>query len=103
MTKRQVAELLKFLQDVYPNLEITQSRINTWTHLLKRQNPAKVMKRAEQYVLENKFPPTVADLSERITEAHNDDFLTIVRKWESEAVDKPQSRGTTNRLHRQRH
>jgi len=88
MTKRQVAELLKFLNEVYPNFEITQSKIDTWAHLMKRQNPAKVMRRAENYVLYNKFPPTIADLSERITEAHSKDFLEKVDQWERDAVDK---------------
>lgn len=62
MTKRQVAELLKFLHDVYPSVELTQSRIDTWHKLLKDQNPATVMRKAEEHVLRNKFPPTIADL-----------------------------------------
>lgn len=62
MTKRQVAELLKFLNDVYPSVELTQSRIDTWAALMKDQNPAKVMKKAEEYALKNKFPPTISDL-----------------------------------------
>lgn len=62
MTKRQVGELLKFLNDVYPNVTLTQSRIDTWSALLKDQNPADVMRKAENHVLTSKFPPTVADL-----------------------------------------
>jgi len=62
MTKRQVTQLLAFLNDVYPNLEVTQSRIDTWFALMKDQNPATVMKKAEDYVLKNSYPPTVADL-----------------------------------------
>jgi len=62
MTKRQVAELLKFVNDIYPNVHLTQSRIDTWHALLKDQNPAAVMKKAEEYVLVNTFPPSVADL-----------------------------------------
>jgi len=62
MTKRQVAELLRFLNDIYPNVHLTQSRIDTWHALLKNQNPAAVMKKAEEYVLVNTFPPSVADL-----------------------------------------
>lgn len=96
MTKRQVAELLKFLNEVYPNFEITQSKIDTWAHLMKRQNPAKVMRRAEKYALENKFPPSVADLSERTTEAYSNDFLDKVKQWERDAVDKPSSRRIFN-------
>ena len=62
MTKRQVIHLLSFLNDVYPNLEVTQSRIDTWFALMKNQNPATVMRKAEDYVLRNTYPPSVADL-----------------------------------------
>lgn len=89
MTKRQVAELLKFLNDIYPHFEITQSRINSWSRLLRDQNPAKVMMRAESYVIDNKFPPAIADLAEKKLEAHSNDFLAKVRQWEREAVGKP--------------
>ena len=62
MTKKQVFELLKFIHDSYPNFEITQSRINTWSSLLKDQNPATVMRKAEKHAMMNKFPPVVAEL-----------------------------------------
>ncbi len=89
MTKRQVFDLLTFLKDVYPNLEVTQSKINTWTRLLKNQDPVRVMKNAEKYVLSNKFPPTIADLTEKDIEERRNDFLEKAKQWESEAVDKP--------------
>lgn len=91
MTKRQVAELLAFIKEVYPHFDVTQSKIDTWSRLLKRQNPAKVMMRAEKYVLDNKFPPSIADLAENNMEARRNDFLEKARKWEEEAVDKPRS------------
>lgn len=62
MTKKQVFDLLNFLHDVYPNLEVTQSRLDTWSKFMRNQNPAIVMKKAEKYALNNKFPPTIADL-----------------------------------------
>jgi hypothetical protein len=91
MIKREVAELLKFLNDSYPSLEVTQSRIDTWTRLLKDQNPARVMRNAERYITEQKFPPTIADLREPNLEAHSNDFLAKVREWEKNANGKPRS------------
>jgi hypothetical protein len=32
--------------------------------MLKDQNPATIMKKAERHVFANKFPPTIADLRE---------------------------------------
>lgn len=89
MTKRQVFDLLTFLKDVYPNLEVTQSKIDTWTKLLSNQDAAKVMKKAEFYAVDNKFPPTIADLTERNIEARRSDFLEKAKQWERDAVDKP--------------
>jgi hypothetical protein len=64
LTKKDVAELFKFLRSVYPNFEVDQYKINTWTNMLKDQNPARVMKKAERHALENRFLPTIADLRE---------------------------------------
>ncbi|WP_200415971.1 replicative helicase loader/inhibitor [Virgibacillus salexigens] len=92
MTKREVAELLKFLNDSYPNLEVTQSRIDTWSRLLKDQNPAVVMRNAERYVIDQKFPPTIADLRERRLAAHSNSHLEKVKQWEEKAIGyKPRS------------
>lgn len=62
MNKEQIFELLTFLHNVYPRLEVTQSRIDTWHALMKDQNPAMVMRKAEEHVMRNAFPPSVADL-----------------------------------------
>ncbi len=85
MNREQVKEMFKFLKDVYPQLEVSSSRVDTWTQLLKDQNPAKVMRNAERYALENKFPPSVADIREPITEASNSDFLQKTKKWREQA------------------
>lgn len=66
MNKKQVIELFKFLKSVYPNFEVDQYKIDTWTKLLKDQNPATVMKNAERYAMENKFMPGLADVREKI-------------------------------------
>ena len=64
MTKEQVFEVLKLVNEAYPNFEVTQDKINIWHKFLKDQNPAIVMKNAEKHVIESKFPPTIADLRE---------------------------------------
>lgn len=89
MNRENIKELFKLIVQVYSNFEVSTVKIDTWTRLMKNQNHERVMKRAERYVQENKFPPTIADLSERNIEARRDDFLEKARQWESEAVDKP--------------
>lgn len=92
MNREKVYEILKLLSDVYPNFDFDQSKIDTWARLLKDQNPAIVMRNAERYTLENKFPPSLSDLREVKKEAHTSDFLKKLDKWKGEAVGyKPRS------------
>lgn len=62
MHREQVRYLLRFLNDIYVNLELTESRINSWYQLLKNQDPATVLKEAEKHAFLHNYPPTVADL-----------------------------------------
>ena len=91
MTKKQVAEVLVFLNETYPNFAVTQSKIDTWHRLLNKQNPATIMKNAERYALTQKYPPSISELIETKIEARSDDFLDQVKRWEREAVGKPRS------------
>lgn len=92
MNREQVYEVLKLLSDAYPNFDFDQSKINTWSRLLKDQNSAIVIRNAESYVLANKFPPALSDLREIKKEAHTSDFLRKYEKWKGEAVGrKPRS------------
>lgn len=88
MTREEVKELFKFLTFIYPNFEVSSEKLDVWTSLLENQNTEKVMRRAKRYVLDNKFPPTIADLAEQITEAHNSDFLEKVKQWKADASEK---------------
>lgn len=86
MNKEKVLELFKFLVAVYPNFEVTQDKINIWSNLLKGQNPAVIMKHAERYALDNRFPPSVSDLREKNIDSNNNDFLKRLEDWEEKAI-----------------
>lgn len=64
MTKKQVAEVLLQIHNVYPRFDVTQSRIDTWHGFLKDQNPATVMMKVERHIATEKFPPTIAEITE---------------------------------------
>lgn len=86
MNREKVFEVLRLISDVYPNFDFDQNKIDTWARLLKNQNPAVIMRNAENYVINNKFPPSIYDLYSAKKEAHSNDFLKIVVDWEREAV-----------------
>ena len=93
MNREQVKEVFKLLKYSYPQFEVTTDKLDMWTRLLKDQNPATVMKNTERYVLNNKFPPSLADLREKKVAARDTSFIEKVKQWERESVgDKPRSR-----------
>jgi hypothetical protein len=54
--------------------------------MLADQNPARIMKNAERFAFENKFPPVIADLRERKLEAYNANILEQIKEWEKNAA-----------------
>lgn len=91
MDRKHVIEVFKVIKGVYPLFEVSTEKVDLWARLLKDQNPAVIMRNTEKYVLNQKFPPTIADIREVKLEAHSNDFLKKVAMWESEASGKPRS------------
>lgn len=85
MNKKDTIELFKFVKSVFPQFEVDQYKIDTWTRLLHDQNPAKIMINAERHVLESKFSPTIADLREVYHPSYNSNILKQIEQWEREA------------------
>jgi len=77
MNREQVFDVLKLLNDAYPQFNFDQSKIDNWARLLKDQNPAIVMRNAERYVLENKYPPSLSDLRESKSASYSNLFLIL--------------------------
>jgi hypothetical protein len=84
MTKAQVFELMVFLKHVFPSFDFDQDKLDTWHRLLKDQDPARVMKVAEQFALEQKFPPVIADLRDRKLN-YQTNILLEIKEWERNA------------------
>jgi len=89
MTRDDVKELFKLIVFVYPNFEVNSEKLNTWTRLMSDQRKDKVFRKAEKYVKTNRFPPTIADLSEVAREEYNNDIFNKIEMWEKNA--KPRS------------
>jgi hypothetical protein len=73
---------------VYPNFEVTSEKLDVWHRFLKNDNPAVVMRNAERFVLESKFPPSISDLREKRIEAYRSDILEQIKEWEKNATRK---------------
>jgi hypothetical protein len=86
--REEVKEVFKILKNVYPQFEITSEKLDIWSKFLSDQNPAIVMRNAERFVLDNKFPPSIADLRERKLEAYSTSIFDKMREWEKDATRK---------------
>jgi hypothetical protein len=88
LTRDEVKEVFKVLTNVYPQFEVTKEKLDVWSSFLRDQNPAIIMRNTERFVLENKFPPTIADLRERMTEANSSNIIDKMKEWERNAARK---------------
>lgn len=91
MERTEVVELFKVIKDVYPNFEVSSERVNTWTRLLGDQDADVVIKNAERHAMNQKFPPTIAELREVRIAARSSDFLEKAKEWERNASGLPRS------------
>lgn len=88
MDRDQVIELFKLIKNVYPTFEVTTEKVDSWTRLMKKMDFKRVMARAEQHTMENKFPPTIAEIAAYAPEKN--EHLEKMKQWEREASKVPQ-------------
>ena len=87
MTKANVLELFKLIKSIYPNFEVTQEKINIWASVMKDMDFDRVMARAREHVQENKFPPTIAEISAYAPKENK--ALEKMERWQREAEQVP--------------
>jgi hypothetical protein len=86
VNRDEVKEVFRILKNVYPKFEVTTEKLDIWAKFLKDQNPAVVMRNTERFILESKFPPSIADLRERSLEAYGTNILDKIKEWEENAT-----------------
>lgn len=69
--------------------EVTTEKVDSWTRLMKKMDFVRVMAKAEQHALENKFPPTIAEIAAFAPEKN--EHLEKMKRWEQEAKQVPES------------
>lgn len=63
MKKEEVAEMFREIDMYYPNrIEINKRRVDAWAKILEHSPKEKVLLRLQQYVKQNKYPPTPSDV-----------------------------------------
>lgn len=87
LDREQVKKLFKFLASIYPNFVVSSHKLNVWARMMKDMDYKRVMAKAEQHAIENKFPPTVAEIAAYAPEENK--HLEQMREWQREAEQVP--------------
>lgn len=88
MNRMQVVELFKFLKCIYPSFEVNAEKIDAWAAAMADMDYERVMVRVKEYVKENKFPPTVAEIAAYAPEPNT--TLQQMEQWRKEAEKVPE-------------
>jgi|GEM_PF-6455207 hypothetical protein len=65
MTREELKNIFKLLVNVYPNFEVSSEKLNIWYEFLKDNDYQSVLNNTKEYVLSNRFPPSIADLNKK--------------------------------------
>ncbi|OKL37018.1 replicative helicase loader/inhibitor [Domibacillus mangrovi] len=86
MTLEQVEQILNTINAAYARFEVTDERMVLWTELLQDMDYEKVNYRLKQHIKNNKFPPSIAEIS--VYEAPKNEHLEKVKQWEREGAER---------------
>ncbi|MED0665742.1 replicative helicase loader/inhibitor [Bacillus badius] len=97
MDKQQVFQILQTINAAYARFEVTDERLILWSEMLQGMDYSKVNARLKQHIKENRFPPSISEISVYEQPANN--HLEKVKQWEREGAarierDKNRSKPT---------
>lgn len=62
MIKKEVFSLLQSVQEIYPQFEITQNKVDLWTDIFRDYEQGEMLHSLKEYAKVDKYPPKPADL-----------------------------------------
>lgn len=63
MNKEQTFEVLEYLEQSYGQFGFDQKKLDTWAHTMRGMDFKRVMAKAEEHVMTNRFPPSIAEIA----------------------------------------
>ncbi|GAE31787.1 hypothetical protein [Halalkalibacter hemicellulosilyticus] len=63
MTNEEAAEVLLTIHEVYPSFELTERKMNMLVPALLDMDLVRVLKRLNEHIMTNPWPPTMADIA----------------------------------------
>ncbi|MEM1505956.1 replicative helicase loader/inhibitor [Domibacillus sp. 8LH] len=86
MDKQQVFKILHTINTAYSRFEVTDDRVILWSEMLQEMDFDKVNARLRQHIKDNKFPPSIAEIS--VYERPKNGHLEKVKQWEREGAER---------------
>lgn len=80
--------MFKLIKSVYPNFEVDQTKVDTWSNVMKGQDYDRVIIKLQEHMKANKFPPTIAEISAYAPKRN--EHLEKMKMWKQEASKVPE-------------
>ena len=61
MTREEANEIVKLIATVFNNINFTKEKATTWIDIIEKGNYKKTKRKLENYIENNKYPPTISD------------------------------------------
>ncbi|MCL7748811.1 replicative helicase loader/inhibitor [Halalkalibacter alkaliphilus] len=97
MTNEEAAEVLLTIHEVYPSYEITERKIKILVPALLKMDLAGVMKRLNEYIMTNPWPPTISDIASYSLQEN--EVLRKTQEYEKRASENPPTKEQIEEFH----
>ncbi|GAE27616.1 hypothetical protein JCM9140_3769 [Halalkalibacter wakoensis JCM 9140] len=87
MTNEEAAEVLLTIHEVYPSYELTERKMKILVPALLQMDLAGVMKRLNEYIITNPWPPTISDIASYPPQENT--VLRKTQEYEKRASQNP--------------
>jgi hypothetical protein len=81
MTKGEVAKLLVVLAASYPRFEVDDVKVQVWYEMLGDLDYAVASMAVKKIIMQNTFPPAIAEVRKAVTELMNPEQVTSSEAW----------------------
>jgi hypothetical protein len=81
MTKGEVAKLLAVLAAAYPKFEANDVKVQVWHEMLGDIDYAVANMAVKKLIMQNTFPPAIAEVRKAVTELMNPEQVTSSEAW----------------------
>lgn len=61
MTREEANEIVKLIATVFTNMNFTKEKAITWIDIVEKGNYKKTKRKLDNYIENNKYPPTISD------------------------------------------